>query len=151
MKKIKAQSIIEFGITFIVAIFMVFFILECAFYYQAHNAVQTFNDEINANLVLYDADIVCSEIQNQEILSMTESKAKKYFKKNIELNYFKNSNSYVEIVSADKINNKPMLTVKISCPPSGLIIKSDYVYNGAFLFKTGSVLSSVSSVETPRF
>lgn len=151
MKKFKAQSIIEFGITFIIAIFIVFFILECAFYYQAFNALQTFSDEANANFVLYDN--VCSEAQNDDILSMLTSKARKYLKKDLELRYIETTDNFVKFESLEKIKGESMLTVKVSCAPSssGVMTKSSYIYNGPFLFRFGNVLSSVSSVQTPKF
>lgn len=149
----KAQSIIEFSIAFILLSFFAYFVLECAFYYQSFHGTQTFSDEINANLVLFGNDTVCSGSKNSAILSLVNERAKKYFKKDIELKYSKASENFLEITSNDTFHSKPLLNVEITCNPTtgGISTKSSYLYSGPFLFRVGEILSSSSSVESPKF
>ena len=150
--KIKAQSIIEFCLTFILVAFLFFFIAEFAIYLQTLYSVQTFSDEINANLVLYKGSNVCSAY-NDEVLDLINSKAQKYLEKKLDLSYEKNDSDIAKFTSKKKFLDKDILKVEILCNSSNesFMTRSTYLYRGLFIFKTGKPVSSLSSVQTPKF
>lgn len=150
--KIKAQSIIEFCLAFILVAFSFFFLAEFAIYLQTLYSVQTLSDEINANLVLYKDSNVCSSYSD-EVLDLINSKAQKFLEKNLDLAYEKNASDIVRFVSKKKFLDKDILNIEVLCNSSneGFITRSSYLYRGLFIFKTGKMVSSLSSIQTPKF
>lgn len=148
----KGQSIVEFCITFILTVFVAFFILEFAIYLQTLHSVQTFNDEINANLVLYKDSNICSSY-NSDVLDLINSRAQKYLERGLELSYRKNAKDIARLESNKNFLGKKVLNVEIICNASneGFITRSTYLYRGLFIFKGGKTVSSLSSVQSPKF
>ena len=148
----KGQSIVEFCITFILTVFVAFFILEFAIYLQTLHSVQTFNDEINANLVLYKDSNICSSY-NSDVLDLINSRAQKYLERGLELSYRKNAKDIARLESNKNFLGKKVLNVEIICNASneGFITRSTYLYRGLFIFKGGKTVPSLSSVQSPKF
>ncbi len=148
----KGQSIIEFCIASVLTIFAAFFILEFAMYLQTLHSVQTFNDEINANIVLFKDSNICSSY-NSDILDLVESRAGKYLEKGLEFSYKKNAKDIARIESDKALFGNKVLRVEIICNTTneGFVTRSEYLYRGLFIFKTGKKVSSLSSVQTPKF
>ncbi len=151
-RQYAGQSIIEFCITFILTFFLAFIILEFAIYLQTLYGVQTFNDEINANLALYKNSNICSSY-NSDVLDLINSRAQKYLERGLELSYKKNAPDIARLESNKAFFGKKVLNMEIICNASneGYITRSSYLYRGLFIFKTGKVISSLSSVQTPKF
>lgn len=151
-KRCYGQSIVEFCITFILTVFCAFFILEFAIYLQTLHSVQTFNDEINANLVLYKDSNICSAY-NGEVLELVNSRAQKYLEHGLEMYYKKNAPDIARMESDKAFMGNKVLNIEIICNSSneGFLTRSEYLYRGLFIFKTGRKVSSLSSIQTPKF
>ena len=151
-KKHIGQSIIEFCITSVLTIFCAFFILEFAIYLQTLHSVQTFNDEINANLVLYKDSNICSTY-NGEVLELINSRAQKYLERGLEMHYKKNAPDIARLESDKAFLGNKVLNVEIICNSTNesFLTRSEYLYRGLFIFKTGRKVSSLSSIQTPKF
>lgn len=142
----------EFGITFVIIAFIMFFIVECALYYQAYYSTQTFNDEISSNIVLYDVENIC-ENADDEILNMLNLKAQKYFEPNINLLYAEKSAEDMIVQSESEYFGEKIVNIKISCNDSSSIssVKTNYLFRGPFLFRMGQTLKSTSGAQSPKF
>ena len=148
----KAQSIVEFCLVFVIASILMLFILECAFYYRTFFSLQTFTDEIGANLSSIGRFEVCKALPDTDILPMIEGRAKKYLENDLNLRYTNTSDDSLKIESASTYLGKKRLVIFISCALAPEIrVKSEYLYEGMFLFKLGQVMTSISSVQGPRF
>lgn len=152
LEKHSGQGIVEFCITFILTVFTAFFILEFAIYLQNLHSVQTFNDEINANLVLYKDLNICSSGKS-DVLDLMNFRAQKYLERGLELSYKKNTKDVAEFESNKVFLGKNVLNVEIICNASdeNFITRSTYLYRGLFIFKGGRAISSLSSIQTPKF
>ncbi len=151
-RKLFGQSIIEFCITFILTVFSAFFILEFAVYLQVFHSVQTFNDELSANLALYKDLNICSSY-NADVLELINSRAQKYLENGLEMSYRKNAEDIARLQSNREAFGKNVLNVEIICNAANdtLLTRSEYLYRGLFIFKRGRKIASLSSVQTPKF
>lgn len=151
-QKITAQSIVEFSISFILVAFVSFFIVEIAVYLQNLYAVQTCTDEINANLVLHNDINVCKDADNA-ILDLINPKVQRYLDKELSLNFVKKSAGALNLESNKTSFGKKDLKIEIICNDSDdvFLTRSTYLYKGLFIFKTGREISSISSVQSPKF
>ena len=93
-------------------------------------------------------------IENKdEVLDLINSKAQKYLEKKLDLSYEKNASDIAKFTSKKKFLDKDILKVEILCNSSNesFMTRSTYLYRGLFIFKTGKPVSSLSSVQTPKF
>ncbi len=148
----RAQSIVEFCLVFVIASIFMFFIVECAFYYRTFFSLQTFTDEISANLSAIGRFNVCKTPPDSEILPMLEARASKYLENNLNLRYINTSDTSLKIESTSTYLGKKRLVIFVNCAAAPEIrVKSNYLYEGMFLFKLGQTMTSISSVQTPKF
>ncbi len=138
--KFKAQAIVEGSIAFLLVFLIFMFIAEFALYFQNIHSNQTLSDDINANISSFNEASSGEEnfcaVPDNDTLEIIENRAKKYLDNNIELaTYIKNN-----------------LTINILCSSDeGYIVRSEYLFKGFFLFRFGKLISSISSVQTPKF
>lgn len=151
-KKINAQAVVEGCIAFVLTFLIFIFIMEFALYFQNMYANQTFSDDINANISSFDRESFCTK-PDDEALELIESRAKKYLDNKLELSIDKQNEDILVLKSKENFLNKNILTVKIVCSNlnTGYIVKSEYLYRGFFVFRTGHMLSGISSVQTLGF
>ncbi len=149
--KLKAQAIIEGSAAFLLVFLIFMFIAEFALYFQSIHSNQTLSDDINANISSYaenlsDEESFCAE-PDSDVIARIENRAKKYLDNNIELDIDIKNNDILILKS--KKNN---LTINILCSrDEGYIVRSEYLFRGFFLFRFGSLISGISSVQTPKF
>lgn len=149
--KFKAQAIVEGSIAFLLVFLIFMFIAEFALYFQNIHSNQTLSDDINANISSFNEASLGEEnfcaAPDNDTLEIIENRAKKYLDNNIELTpYIKNNDI---LILKSKKNN---LTINILCSrDEGYIVRSEYLFKGFFLFRFGKLISSISSVQTPKF
>ncbi len=150
--KTGAQAIIEGPVAFILIFLIFFFISEFALYFQSIHANQTLSDDISANISASGTDEdtgenFCKEPDNA-LLHIIEGRAKKYINKNIKLEIDTQTDDLLIL----KSNGADDLTLNILCSDTdGYIVRSEYLFRGFFLFRSGQQISGISSVQTPKF
>lgn len=151
-KTSPAQGVIEFSVAFIVIVLLLFSIIDCAVFYQAFHSAQTFSDEVDFNLNAIGMENICS-LSTSEPFDIVEARAKKYLQKDLELSIKNYSESHVYIESDDSYLGNKILTVRIGCNPSTetVSVRANYLYRGFFIFRAGRIISTISSVQTPKF
>ena len=122
-------------------------VLFLSLYFKAIHSNQTFADDISANIATYhDAEKLCSN-SDDDILNLIEERAQKYLDKNIKLSVLSQSPDLLILDS-----NKNLLHVNIICSQNeGYIVRSEYLFKGFFALRLGHQVSSISSVQTPKF
>lgn len=152
-KKRKAQGILEFGLAFIFLALLFFTIVEYAFFWQTVNSVQTYSDDLNANLALLEGNEVCAS-SNPEVLQLANERAHRYFNNSVNLQYHVIAPRHIKLHSLSLFRGNRILKVDITCDGelnNSTSTRAEYLYHGLFLFKTGHYISSLSSVHTPKF
>lgn len=151
-KTYRAQGVIEFSVAFIVVVLLLFSIIDCAVFYQTFHSAQTFSDEVDFNLNSLGADEACTASAS-EIINIVEPRAKRYLQKDLELNIKNHSENHILIESDKMYLGNNVLTLKIACNHSSesVSVRANYLYRGFFIFRGGKIISTVSSVQTPKF
>lgn len=151
-KYLKAQGVLEFSAAFIAVIFLLFSIVDCASFYQTFHSTQTFSDEVDFNLAPFGADNICV-LPDSEILEIVQSRADKYLQRDLSLNIKEHSDKHLLIESNEDYLGNNILTVRVSCKPSyeSISVRANYLYRGFFIFRGGKIISTISSVQTPKF
>lgn len=146
--KLKAQAIIEGPVAFLISFLIFIFIIEFALYFKSIHSNQTFADDISANISSFaDREKFCNEPDNDTI-NLIEERAQKYLDKNIKLSIL-NQSSGILILNSNK---DKALQVNIICSNNeGYIVRSEYLFKGFFALRLGHLVSSISSVQTPKF
>ena len=148
--KFKAQAMIEGPVAFLLAFLMFIFIVEFALYFKAVHSNQTFADDTSANVSSYSSDDkekIC-KAPDGELIDIIENRAQRYLNGKIKLDIV---HSTSDLLILKSVNNN-ILTVNIICSNNeGYIVRSEYKFEGLFALRIGQPISSISSVQTPRF